>query len=250
MNTHAEVWYKDMGNIGYAQAWELQEQLLKISTGIKSHNRSPECTKVETPENYLLFCEHPPVYTLGKSGKPEHLLLSMDELREKGIEYYPNNRGGDITYHGPGQITAYPVFDLEQFTTDINLYLRNLEEAVILTLKEYSVTAERFPGYTGVWIDADTSEARKICAIGIRCSRWVTMHGFAFNINTPLSYFSHIIPCGIEDKSVTSLQKELGKTIDMGEVKSILCKHLASVFNYRYSSEEMKLGLHVFNAFS
>ncbi len=224
-----------MGVISYARAWEIQEALLAKSVHQKVQNRDREIEDQERPENYLLFCEHAPVYTLGKSGNPENLLLSEKELAQKGIEYYPNNRGGDITYHGPGQITGYPIFDLEQFTTDINIYLRNIEEAIILTLRDYGVTSSRYPGLTGVWIEPETAQARKICAIGIRCSRWVTMHGFAFNVNTDLSYFSHIIPCGIEDKGVTSLQKEIGHKLDLEEIKEAVRFHLSCVFGYDYA---------------
>ncbi len=224
-----------MGVISYARDWVSQEALLAKSVHQKVQNRDREIEDQERPENYLLFCEHAPVYTLGKSGNPENLLLSEKELAQKGIEYYPNNRGGDITYHGPGQITGYPIFDLEQFTTDINIYLRNIEEAIILTLRDYGVTASRYPGLTGVWIEPETAQARKICAIGIRCSRWVTMHGFAFNVNTDLSYFSHIIPCGIEDKGVTSLQQEIGHKLDLEEVKEAVRFHMSGVFGYDYS---------------
>jgi len=235
VNQKPAVWYRDMGRISYQKAWALQEELLKNSVQIKVENRSRNNEQPITPNNYLLFCEHNPVYTLGKSGKAEHLLLTENQLQEAGIEYFPNNRGGDITYHGPGQITGYPIFDLEQFTTDINIYLRNIEEAVILTLAEYEIKAGRYPGLTGVWLDPEQEEkARKICAIGIRCSRWVTMHGFAFNINTNLEYFKNIVPCGIEDKGVTSLQAETGKIMNMNEVREILCKKFAQVFNYSY----------------
>jgi lipoyl(octanoyl) transferase len=233
----AQVWYQDMGRISYQAAWTLQEELLKHSVNQKVANRALAEPEQTTPGNYLLFCEHNPVYTLGKSGKPEHLLLSAEQLEQQGIEFYLNNRGGDITYHGPGQITGYPVFDLEQFTTDINLYLRNLEEAVILTLAEYGIEAGRYPGLTGVWLDPeDESKARKICAIGIRCSRWVTMHGFAFNINTDLDYFKQIIPCGIEDKGVSSLQAETGREMSLSEVKEKLKNNFARVFGYSYQS--------------
>lgn len=250
MNHQPSVWYRDMGRISYEQAWVLQEALLKNSVEIKVENRGRGGDQQIIPGNYLLFCEHNPVYTLGKSGKPEHLLLSEKHLQEAGIEFYPNNRGGDITYHGPGQITGYPIFDLEQFTTDINIYLRNIEEAVILTLAEYGITAGRYPGLTGVWLDPDAEErARKICAIGIRCSRWVTMHGFAFNVNTDLDYFKHIIPCGIEDKGVTSLQAETGRMIDLEEVKGILQEKFAAVFNYSYSPTLNEAALVLLNPF-
>jgi len=184
---------------------------------------------IPTP-NYLIFCEHPHVYTLGKSGKSEHLLLDEKGLKEKHATYYPINRGGDITYHGPGQIVSYPILDLDNFFTDIHLYLRTLEEAVILTLADYGLKAGRYPGYTGVWFDADNDRARKICALGVRCSRWVTMHGLAFNINTELDYFKNIVPCGIDDKDVTSMQRELGQVVDIIEVKEILKHHISVLF--------------------
>jgi lipoyl(octanoyl) transferase len=170
------------------------------------------------------------VYTLGKSGKPENLLLNEQGLLEKQATYYKINRGGDITYHGPGQIVGYPILDLDHFFTDIHLYLRTLEEAVILTLADYGLSAGRYPGYTGVWLDADNEKARKICAMGVRCSRWVTMHGFAFNVNTDLNYFKNIVPCGIDDKDVTSMQRELGFVIDIAEVKAKLKNHIAALF--------------------
>lgn len=238
MKKDVKVWFQDMGKISYQDAWTLQEELLKKSVNQKIENRSLREPQQVLPGNYLLFCEHNPVYTLGKSGKAEHLLMTESELEQAGIEFFPNNRGGDITYHGPGQITGYPIFDLEQFTTDINLYLRNIEEAVILTLAEYGIQAGRYPGLTGVWLDSDNdSKARKICAIGIRCSRWVTMHGFAFNINTDLNYFKQIIPCGIEDKGVSSLQAELGREIELSEVKEKLQNNFAQVFGYSYHSD-------------
>lgn len=239
------VWYKDLANIGYAEAWELQESLLAVSTQTKMNNRLHPDMTPDVPENYLLLCEHPPVYTLGKSGKEEHLLLSKEELKVLGIAFYPNNRGGDITYHGPGQVTGYPIFDLEQFTPDIHIYLRNVEEAVILTLAEFGISAGRYPEYTGVWIEPDSVHARKICAIGIRCSRWVTMHGFAFNINTDLNYFHHIIPCGIKDKDVTSLARELGHPVDMQEVKMILKEKFSEVFGFQYAESQPVKGLHL-----
>lgn len=238
VNQKPAVWYQDMGRISYQKAWALQEELLKNSVQIKVDNRTRGIEQQITPNNFLLFCEHNPVYTLGKSGKSEHLLLNENQLEQAGIEYFPNNRGGDITYHGPGQITGYPIFDLEQFTTDINIYLRNIEEAVILTLAEFGIHASRYPGLTGVWLNPENEEkARKICAIGIRCSRWVTMHGFAFNINTDLEYFKHIVPCGIQDKGVTSLQAEMGQNVNMDEVRKILAKKFVQVFHFTYSQE-------------
>jgi lipoyl(octanoyl) transferase len=231
-----EVIFKDCGNISYAPAWQLQEELLQIAVQQKVKNRT-DPNRFSLPIQYLLFCEHKPVYTLGKSGKQENLLMTQEELNINGIEYFPINRGGDITYHGPGQITGYPIFDLEQFTTDINIYLRNLEEAIIRTLAIYSIPAARYPGLTGVWIEPEIeSRARKICAMGIRCSRWVTMHGFAFNVNTDLSYFNNIIPCGISDKAVTSMQQELGVSLNMEEVKHHLQNEIAFVFGFIYST--------------
>ena len=183
-----------------------------------------------TPNN-LIFCEHPHVYTLGKSGKPGHLLLNESGLKEKKAAFYFINRGGDITYHGPGQLVCYPILDLDNFFTDIHLYLRTLEEAVILTLADYGLNAGRYPGYTGVWFDADNEKARKICALGVRCSRWVTMHGLALNVNTDLEYFKNIVPCGINDKDVTSMQRELGELVDMNEVRKILRHHISVLFD-------------------
>ena len=180
----------------------------------------------------MIFCEHPHVYTLGKSGSENNLLINETFLQKIGATYVPINRGGDITYHGPGQLVGYPILDLEQFFTDIHKYLRFLEEAIILTIAEYGLKGERYEGFTGVWLDAtDPKKARKICAMGVRCSRWVTMHGFAFNVNTNLDYFNYIVPCGIDDKQVTSLQKELGREIDIEEVKTKLKKHIAQLFD-------------------
>lgn len=230
------VYIKILGIIPYATAWELQEEVLqknvaiKIAARVEGKDNNP--LLLET-KNHLFFCEHPHVYTLGKSGLESNILFSESEREEKGIEYFKINRGGDITYHGPGQIVGYPILDLEKFKTDIGWYLRNLEEAVILFLKEYGIDAGRSEGETGVWLDAsDASKARKICAIGVRCSRWITMHGFALNINTDLSYFKGIIPCGIQDKEVTSLEKELDRKVDMEEAKQRLLKHFEQVFNF------------------
>jgi lipoyl(octanoyl) transferase len=233
-----QVEFKDWGLIDYKDAWEKQEELfsatVSLKTQINNHRIAAEGNEYEqdtlTP-NYLVFCEHPHVYTLGKSGKPEHLLLDEQGLADKKATYYHINRGGDITYHGPGQIVSYPILDLDNFFTDIHRYLRTLEEAVILTLADYGLTAGRYPGYTGVWFDADNEKARKICALGVRCSRWVTMHGLAFNINTNLDYFKNIVPCGIDDKDVTSMQRELGHEVDINEVKKILKQHISVLFN-------------------
>jgi lipoyl(octanoyl) transferase len=223
-----KVEFLDWGLRDYQEAWTSQEEIFDRTVALKTKNRT-ENTTIDTP-NFLIFCEHPHVYTLGKSGHPENLLLDEQGLIEKEATYYKINRGGDITYHGPGQIVGYPILDLDHFFTDIHLYLRTLEEAVILTLADYGITAGRYPGYTGVWLDADNDKARKICALGVRCSRWVTMHGFAFNVNTDLTYFKNIVPCGIDDKDVTSLQRELGRTLDMEEVKNRLKNHIASLF--------------------
>ncbi len=229
----ANVEFQDWGVCNYQQAWEQQEEIFSNTVALKTANRDQEI-KTET-KNHLIFCEHPHVYTLGKSGKIDNLLLDDSELKEKQAEFYRINRGGDITYHGPGQLVGYPIFDLDHFFTDIHKYLRYLEEAIILTLKDYQIESGRIAGLTGVWVEPENQEkARKICAMGIRCSRWVTMHGFAFNVNTDLSYFKHIIPCGIDDKAVTSLAAELGKQVDMNELKSILKNHLAQLFNFNY----------------
>ena len=187
-------------------------------------------------QNYILFCEHPHVFTLGKSGKKEHLLLNENALGEKDASYYEINRGGDITYHGPGQLVVYPIFDLDHFFSDIHKYLRYLEEAVIQTLLEYGIESGRVEGLTGVWIDGDKPTVRKICAFGVKSSRWVTMHGIGFNVNSDLSYFSHIVPCGIQDKAVTSMEYELGRTVDLVEVSSVLKEKLALQFGYSYEN--------------
>ncbi len=225
-----KVHFQDLGLIDYQEAWDYQEQLFKINVDAKIENRRADKVITKTI-NHLLFCEHPHVYTLGKSGDESHLLLSKALLKQKGATYYKINRGGDITYHGPGQIVGYPILDLDYFFTDIHKYLRFLEEIIILTLAEYGIQAGRYEGYTGVWLDAENPlKARKICAMGVRCSRWVTMHGFAFNVNTNLEYFNNIVPCGITDKQVTSLQKELQQEIDVNEVKQKLKKHFSTLF--------------------
>ncbi|MGY8987774.1 MAG: lipoyl(octanoyl) transferase LipB [Flavobacteriales bacterium] len=223
-----KVNFKDLGRIDYKKCWDLQEELFAEILEVKSSNRKQNKT-VET-KNHLIFCEHPHVYTLGKSGNEKNLLVNEDYLKSRGATFHKINRGGDITYHGPGQLVGYPILDLDNFFTDIHKYLRFLEEAIMLTLKEYGLESERSPGETGVWLDVGTPKARKICALGVKSSRWVTMHGFAFNINSDLSYFGNIIPCGIIDKSVTSLQKELGKEMDMREVKNKVKSHLIELF--------------------
>lgn len=231
-----EVIFRDLGKMEYKSAWEYQEKLLKENVQKKSVVSSQE-TGVET-QHYLLFVEHPPVFTLGKSGNKDNVLLNDDELKEKEIQFFNTNRGGDITFHGPGQIVGYPLLDLEKFYTDIGRYLRNLEEVIILTLEEYGIKGERSSGETGVWVDAEIpGKERKICAIGVRCSRWITMHGFAFNVNTDLSYFNHIIPCGIVNKKVTSLENELGQKADIGEVKGRVKRNFKKVFNVELISE-------------
>ncbi|HET6244444.1 MAG: lipoyl(octanoyl) transferase LipB [Bacteroidetes bacterium] len=226
------VEFRDLGLIDYKQAWDLQEKIFQqiISEKVKNRELLPEQQK-KTP-GYLLFCEHPHVFTLGKSGSVDNLLIDEKGLAEKNATYYKINRGGDITYHGPGQLVGYPILDLDNFFTDIHKYLRYLEEAIILTLAEYGIEAGRFPGYTGVWLEPENPEkARKICAMGVRCSRWVTMHGFAFNVNTSLDYFNLIVPCGIKDKDVTSMKKELNGDVDIIEVKNKLKSHLETLFH-------------------
>jgi lipoyl(octanoyl) transferase len=226
------ITFRDLGVMDYKSCWEYQEDLFNTIIRQKVTNRdlSPE---LQTPtSNYLLFVEHPHVYTLGKSGDEKHLLVNESQLKEKEASYYKINRGGDITYHGPGQLVAYPILDLDNFFTDIHKYLRLLEETIILTLKEYGIESERSKGETGVWIDPDDRlRARKICAMGVRCSRWVTMHGWGFNVNSDLSYFNNIIPCGINDKAVTSLNKELGRNVDMSEIKEKLKKNFSVLFD-------------------
>ena len=223
-----KVRFEDLGLIDYKQCWEYQEKLFVEIVERKRENRRENLNNV-TP-NYLLFCEHPHVYTLGKSGDKSNLLVNEESLKSRGATFYKINRGGDITYHGPGQIVGYPILDLDNFFTDIHKYLRLLEEAIILTLKEYGLEAERSEGETGVWFDVGTPKARKICAFGVKTSRWVTMHGFAFNVNSDLSYFENIIPCGIADKKVTSLKKELGKELDLEDVKKRVLIHIAKLF--------------------
>lgn len=223
-----KVTFIDWGLVDYQEAWDRQEEIFNKTLAVKHENRV-NSTELPT-ENFLIFNEHPHVYTLGKSGKPEHLLLDEKALEEKEATYYKINRGGDITYHGPGQIVGYPILDLDNFFTDIHLYLRTLEEAIILTLNDYGIQAGRYPSFTGVWIDGDNEKARKICAMGVRASRWVTMHGFAFNVNADLSYFGNIVPCGIDDKDVTSMERELGYKPNINEVKGKLKGHIANLF--------------------
>jgi lipoyl(octanoyl) transferase len=228
------VAFEDLGSMGYKEAWDYQEVLVKQNLEAKAAVYSPAAGHVaDTPatRHYLLFVEHPPVYTLGKSGKMEHVLIDDEERTRRGIGFFHTNRGGDITFHGPGQVVGYPILDLEKFYTDIGRYLRSLEEVIILTLAEYGIVAGRSAGETGVWLDSLIPEkARKICAMGVRCSRWITMHGFAFNVNTDLNFFSHIIPCGIRNKKVTSLREELGREVSMEEVKEKLKRNFEGVF--------------------
>ncbi|MGI8950901.1 MAG: lipoyl(octanoyl) transferase LipB [Chitinophagaceae bacterium] len=264
MNT--KVFFEDLGRRSYKEVWNYQEELLQknVAAKMEIRNRKSEIenrkSKIENGDleigcnlqlstsnfqsstfntqpstlnikNYLLFVEHNPVYTLGTSGKLQHVLISEKERNKKGIEYFHINRGGDITFHGPGQIVGYPIFDLEQFKTDVGWYLRSLEEVIILTMAEYGLKGERSAGETGVWLDANAKgKERKICAMGIRCSRWITMHGFAFNVNTDLNYFNYIIPCGIQNKQVTSLKKELGFEVNFNEVKQKLKRNFEKVF--------------------
>lgn len=239
-----KVQFRHLGRMDYQEAWDYQEVLFKETVDLKIANRKVEPHAQLPTENYLLFVEHPHVYTLGKSGKESHLLLNEEGLQKHNARYYKINRGGDITYHGPGQIVGYPLLDLENFFTDIHKYLRLLEEAVIHTLSEYGIKSGRIDGLTGVWIDIDQNyplngqvwNPRKICAMGVKSSRWVTMHGFAFNVNTDLSYFNHIVPCGIDDKAVTSMQNELGKEIDMVEVEEKLKNHIGHLFEMEWES--------------
>ncbi|WP_292947300.1 lipoyl(octanoyl) transferase LipB [Olleya sp. UBA1516] len=231
MNKNVQI--QDLGTKDFKETWDYQEVLFKGILDTKIKNRR-EAAGLET-NNYFLFVEHPHVYTLGKSGDMSNLLLNEDQLKEKGASFYKINRGGDITYHGPGQLVGYPILDLDNFFTDIHKYLRFLEEVIILTLDEYGLKATRSEGETGVWLDVGTPFARKICAMGVRASRWVTMHGFALNVNANLGYFDNIIPCGIKGKAVTSMQVELGvKSVDEAEVKSKILKHFSAMFEANF----------------
>ena len=237
-----KVQFRDLGQMDYQEAWDYQEVLFKESVDLKIANRKVDLQEQVATNNYLLFVAHPHVFTLGKSGKEANLLLNEEGLKKHHARYYKINRGGDITYHGPGQIVGYPILDLENFFTDIHKYLRLLEEAVIQTLADYEIKSGRIDGLTGVWIDTDQNipmngkawNPRKICALGVKSSRWVTMHGFAFNVNTDLGYFKHIVPCGIDDKAVTSMQKELGKEIDTKEVEIHLKRHIGQLFEMEW----------------
>lgn len=229
------VSYQHVGRIAYKEAWDYQETLMQKNLDIKKSNRDHEIAKdgaiPQLTDNYFLICEHNPVFTLGKSGAMENLLVNNQYLIDQGIEFFKTNRGGDITFHGPGQIVGYPILDLERIKPDIVLYMRNLEEMIIRTLLEYGIEGTRSEGETGVWLDVDIPhKARKICAMGVRTSRWVTMHGFALNVNTDLKYFNMIIPCGIQHKQVTSMEKELGRNIEMAEVEGKIKRHFEEVF--------------------
>ncbi len=231
MNKQVEV--QNLGVKDYKETWDYQEELFKNTLDLKIRNRR-EGLELPT-KNYLLFVEHPHVYTLGKSGDAQNLLISEEELKAKNATFYKINRGGDITYHGPGQLVGYPILDLDNFFTDIHKYLRFLEEAVILTLAEYGLKTERSPGETGVWLDVGTPFARKICAMGVRASRWVTMHGLALNVNADLGYFDNIIPCGIKGKAVTTMNVELGvKEVNMEEVQEKLMNHFGELFEAEF----------------
>lgn len=236
-----KVFYQDLGRINYKSAWDYQEELVKQNAAIKAEARqkseafnnviSSKAVSELATTHHLLFCEHPPVYTLGKSGNMNNVLLSEQQMHDKEIEFFKTNRGGDITFHGLEQVVGYPILDLEKFYTDIGKYLRELEEVIILTLAEFGITGARSAGETGVWIEPGVKgKERKICAMGIRCSRWITMHGFALNVNTDLSYFNNIIPCGIVNKQVTSMQKELGAEVDIDEVKDRIKYNFEKVF--------------------
>jgi len=244
-----QIIFKDLGQMDYQSAWDYQERLLQENVKKKSlvygqesednGNQLPAPGSELQTQHYLLFVEHPPVYTLGKSGNAANVLISEEMRSIKGIEFFRTNRGGDITFHGPQQIVGYPILDLEKFYTDIGKYLRNLEELIILTLEEYGIKGDRSPGETGVWIDpAIKGKERKICAIGVRSSRWITMHGFAFNVNTDLNYFNYIVPCGISGKQVTSLEKELGYKADVEKVKEKVKKNFEKVFNAELVKDE------------
>lgn len=230
----------DLKKIDYKIAWDHQEEIFKASVDRKIENRKNPDDEQKLTENYLLFCEHPHVFTLGKSGSIKNLLLSEEELKEKSAQFYKINRGGDITYHGPGQVVVYPIIDLENFFTDIHKYLRLLEEAVILTMADFGLDAGRIEGLTGVWLDhrVGAPNPRKICAMGVKSSRWVTMHGIALNVNTDLNYFKYIVPCGIDDKAVTSMQLELQKDVSFIDVQDTLLQHIASVFEMQLITDE------------
>jgi lipoyl(octanoyl) transferase len=243
-----EILFTDLGCCDYKQTWDLQEQLLQHIMQLKLDGRNKGMGDQAPTPHYLLLCEHLHVYTLGKSGKPEHLLASDEKLKQDDAVFYKINRGGDITYHGPGQIVGYPIINLDLLFNDIHRYMRCLEEVIIRTLSDFHITASRINKLTGVWIDAGTPDARKICAFGVRCSRWITMHGWALNVNTQLNYFNNIIPCGIGDKAVTSMQKETGYRINEEEVKERIVFHFAKVFEVnikKIAMQEIRNGNHL-----
>jgi lipoyl(octanoyl) transferase len=229
-----KIYFQDWGEVEYGAAWDRQEQLLKKGVDAKAAwYNTPETDRQggAATENHLFFCEHPHVYTLGKSGHIENLLVNDTRLQEMNVSFYKTNRGGDITYHGPGQIVGYPILDLELFFTDLGKYMRSLEEAIIRTLAHYGIEGDRLPGATGVWLDVGIpGKERKICAMGVKCSRWMTMHGLALNVNTDMSFFDYIVPCGINDKKVTSIERELGRKVDIEDVKDILKAEFGKVF--------------------
>jgi lipoyl(octanoyl) transferase len=231
------ILFNDIGSKEYKEAWDFQNELFQGIVDIKLANRNHDLKVV--PPNYLIFTEHPPVYTLGKSGDLSNLLLNEEQLKTKGISFFKSNRGGDITFHGPGQIVGYPIIDLEAFKPDIRWYMRSLEEVIIKTIAHYGLTGVRSDGETGVWLDVGTPFARKICALGVRTSRWVTMHGFALNVNTNLGYFDHIIPCGIRGKAVTSMEAEMNKKIAIPEVKKLILHYFEEVFETKIVDDQL-----------
>ena len=234
-----------LGLIDYKQAWDFQTEIFNRILSVKAANRELPAEAQQLTDNYLIFCEHPHVFTLGKSGSEANLLLAKEKLDTVQASYYHINRGGDITYHGPGQLVGYPIIDMENFFTDIHRYMRYMEEAVIQTLKSFGITAGRIPGLTGVWVDHDDeNKARKICALGVKTSRWVTMHGFALNVNTDLRYFDYIVPCGINDKAVTSMQKELGNKVDLLKVEEALKANLQQQFGFQWTPNHINTLTH------
>ena len=234
-----KIFFKDLGSIEYGKAWEMQEELLQEGLKVKSARITGDIAADAEIKNHLLLCEHPHVYTLGKSGHAENLLVNDTRLKELNATYFKTNRGGDITYHGPGQVVGYPILDLEQFFTDLGKYMRGLEEVIIRTIAHYGIVGDRLPGSTGVWLDPQTpAKARKICAMGVRCSRWITMHGFALNVNSDMRYFDYIVPCGITDKAVTSMEKELGRKVDMQEVEEHIRREFGHVFEAEIITSE------------
>jgi len=233
-----KVFFKDLGSVDYQEAWDFQQKIFDASVAKKLENKDNE--KATPPDNYFFYVEHPHVYTLGKSGSFDNLLLDEKGMKEKKATFYKVNRGGDITYHGPGQLVGYPILDLDQFQPDINYYLRGIEEAVIRVCADYGIKGEIYDKFTGVWVDPGTPQERKICAIGVKTSRWISMHGFALNVNTNLEYFGNIIPCGIRNKDVTSIQRELGKDINMDEVKGKLLGHFTDIFGMEFENNQQE----------